>query len=121
MINLGRIAQKIETISAVTDTYDYIYDMSGRLEEVQKNTVTVATYGYDDNGNRTSFTDEFGVTVSGIYDAQDRLASYGPTTTYTYTANGEIQSKNVSGDIIDISIRLTWESPFSYSSGYDHD
>jgi YD repeat-containing protein len=46
---------------------------------------------YDTNGNRLSRTTSGG-TVSGTYDAQDRLLTYGDAT-YTYTANGELASK----------------------------
>ena len=43
------------------------------------------------NGNRPSRTNVSG-TISGTYDDQDRLFSYGDNT-YTYTANGELKSK----------------------------
>ncbi|MBI3302464.1 MAG: RHS repeat-associated core domain-containing protein, partial [Deltaproteobacteria bacterium] len=92
---LGRITTKTETISGVTDTYTYHYDQAGRLDEVQKNGTVIASYAYDTNGNRLSVTWPGG-TVTGAYDAQDRLTQYGATT-YTYTANGELQSKTVSG------------------------
>jgi YD repeat-containing protein len=36
----------------VTDTYDYLYDLAGRLQEVKKNGSVTATYNYDTNGNR---------------------------------------------------------------------
>ena len=35
-------------------------------------------------------------TIRGAYDAQDRLTQYG-TTTYTYTANGEMATKTDAG------------------------
>jgi RHS repeat-associated protein len=53
------------------------------------------TFAYDTNDNRTGFT-LGGVTTNGVYDAQDRLTQYG-NTTYAYTANGELQSKTLSG------------------------
>ena len=85
---LGRITQKTETQGALTTTFDYAYELAGRLIEVKQNGITTATYGYDQNGNRT---DVNGVTV-GQYDAQDRLTAHGDTR-YTYTPNGELASK----------------------------
>lgn len=49
---LSRITQKVETPGGVTDTYDYSYDLAGRLTQVQKNSVVMVTYSYDSNGNR---------------------------------------------------------------------
>ncbi|HSE99073.1 MAG TPA: RHS repeat-associated core domain-containing protein, partial [Blastocatellia bacterium] len=91
----GRITQKVETIGGATSTYDYSYDLAGRLIQVKKNSVTVATYTYDSNSNRLSFTGPGG-TINGAYDNQDRLTSYGGAT-YAYTANGELQSKTAGG------------------------
>ncbi len=92
---LGRIITKTETISSATAIYSYDYDLSGRLSVARINGTPVATYTYDSNGNRLSYTNSGG-TANGSYDAQDRLLQYG-TTTYTYTANGELQSKTDSG------------------------
>jgi RHS repeat-associated protein len=88
---LGRVLQRNETIEGVTTTFAYSYDMVGRLTEVRKNGEVVASYGYDANGNRLTQTDGSG-TVSGTYDAQDRLLQYGPTE-YTHTLNGELSTK----------------------------
>jgi RHS repeat-associated protein len=93
--NLGRITEKSETIGGATDTYAYSYDQRGRLVQVQKNGAIITTYTYDANGNRLSATGPTG-TADGIYDAQDRLISYG-TATYAYTANGELQSATTGG------------------------
>jgi RHS repeat-associated protein len=79
---LGRITQQIETIGGVITTYDYAYDLAGRLEVAQKNGIQIASYHYDANGNRSG----------GIYDAQDRLLSDG-SNTYVYTANGELLTR----------------------------
>jgi RHS repeat-associated protein len=75
---------------------------------VHRGSALVSDYGFDDNGNRT--THRIGpasplrgqswpclgalpaggdVTVSGSYDAQDRMTAYG-TCTYDYTRNGEL-------------------------------
>jgi RHS repeat-associated protein len=88
---LGRITQKTETIGGVTDTVAYSYDPAGRLIGVRTNGAVTAEYAYDLNGNRLSRTTPGG-TVTGSYDAQDRLLAYGDAT-YTYTANGELQAK----------------------------
>ncbi len=90
---LGRVTQKVETIGGAPGTYDYTYDTAGRLSTVKLNTVTIATYTYDSNGNRASLTTASG-TLNGTYDAQDRMTAYGGAT-YAYTANGELQSKTV--------------------------
>lgn len=90
---LGRITQKVEMISGITTTFDYVYDLAGRLKEVKANGTITATYSYDTNGNRLSVVTPSG-TTNGTYDAQDRLMSYG-TATYTYSNNGELQSKTV--------------------------
>jgi RHS repeat-associated protein len=94
---LGRITEKTETVDSVTSTYAYGYDLAGRLETVTKNSVLASTYAYDDNGNRLSLTTSGGSTVSGTYDDQDRLTSYG-NATYTYTANGELETKTIGAD-----------------------
>ena len=92
---LGRITQKAETISGVTDTFVYGYDLTGRLTSVTKNGVTVESYAFDNNGNRTSATVN-GINVSANYDAQDRLLQYG-SATYVHDAAGNLQSKSTNG------------------------
>ena len=93
---LGRITETRETIGGATTTYTHEYDFAGRLHKVKKDGATTATYTYDHNGNRASFTSSTG-TVTGTYDDQDRLTQYG-NTTYTYTANGELLSKTFNGE-----------------------
>ena len=88
---LGRITQKVESIQGgAPNTYEYSYDTAGRLVQVKLNTVTVSTYVYDSNSNRASYNG----TVTGAYDAQDRMTAYGAAT-YTYTPNGELLTKTV--------------------------
>jgi RHS repeat-associated protein len=72
-------------------SYTYTYDPAGRLTQVKKDGVVVSQYTYDGNGNRLTQTGPVG-TVTATYDNQDRLLQYG-STTYAYTANGELQSK----------------------------
>jgi RHS repeat-associated protein len=93
--SVGRTTQKTETLGATTDTYDYQYDQAGRLTEVTKNAAPLASYTYDSNGNRLSYTGSGG-TLTATYDAQDRMLTYG-SQAYTYTANGELQSKSAGG------------------------
>lgn len=89
---LGRITQKQETLQGITHTDGYTYDTAGRLSETRRDGVVQATYGYDGNGNRTQIN---GADI-GQYDDQDRLLGYNGNT-YTYTANGELQSKTSGG------------------------
>ncbi len=89
---LGRITRKQETVQGATHTEDYAYDPAGRLIAVKRDNTTVATYGYDANGNRTQRN---GVTVA-TYDDQDRLLTYNGVT-YTHTANGELKTKTQGG------------------------
>ena len=90
---LGRVTQKVETIGGAPATYDYTYDLAGRLQEVKLNSVTISSYTYDSNDNRLTRTTSGG-TVTGTYDNQDRVTAYGAAT-YAYTANGELSGKTV--------------------------
>ena len=94
---LGRITQKTETIGGATNTLAYTYDQAGRLSTVTLNGAGTpfVTYSYDSNSNRTS-ANYNGTPINATYDAQDRLTQYG-VFTYTYTANGELQSQTASG------------------------
>jgi len=94
---LGRITQKVETLEGITTSYDYRYDIAGRLIEVKQDAVVVEAYTYDDNGNRLSADTTQG-SVKGQYDDQDRLTQYGDNT-YDYTENGELRRKNNNGQI----------------------
>jgi predicted alternative tryptophan synthase beta-subunit len=59
--------------------------------QTKKDGSLYAQYEYDFNGNRLTKTTAT-QTISGTYDAQDRLLSYG-NYVYTYSANGELESK----------------------------
>ena len=123
--NDGRIHTMVETIQGATTSYEYFYDVAGRLSSVKKNTVTVSSYTYDNNSNRTSGTKN-GVAFTGTYDDQDRLATWntlsftyndngemisrtnsslGLTTNYTYDAYGHLMSANVSGGMDVVYLR----------------
>ena len=89
---LGRITRKVETIQGTTTTFDYGYDLAGRLTQVDVNGVPARVYAYDANGNRTSVSDAASGVSSGSYDAQDRLLTYG-SAAYTYSAAGDLETK----------------------------
>ena len=102
---MDQITQKAKIIDGVTTTYAYHYDLAGRLDDVKQNEVIVETYSYDDNGNRLTAETASG-SITANYDDQDRLTQYG-TTTYTYTENGELLSKNNNGQITQYQ-RVGW-------------
>lgn len=86
---LGRITRLTESVQGETEViHDYAYDAAGRLQQVGSNTGKNITYSYDNNGNR--LTDSDGNT--GVYDAQDRLLSYGANQ-FTYTPTGELTTQ----------------------------
>ncbi len=89
----GRITGKTETIGGQENVFAYAYDAAGRLIGVTENGTSISSYTYDTNSNRSMATTSSG-TVNGIYDAQDRLMTYG-TASFTYTANGELASQTV--------------------------
>jgi RHS repeat-associated protein len=108
--NVGRIAQKVETVFGTAHTFDYTYDLDGQLFEVRKDSALVEQYGYDNNANRTST-----LTASATYDDQDRLIQQGGVNytfdddgylitrgsdTFTYSARGELLSATVGGPTI---------------------
>jgi RHS repeat-associated protein len=101
---LRRISAKTETIGGVTSTYGYGYDLAGRLTDVMTNGSATSHYEYDLNGNRVSNANgdgvlsfnQAGTLFDATYDDQDRLLTtdHGPlSTSYTYTANGELLAK----------------------------
>ncbi len=89
---LGRIAKKVETIQGVSTTFDYSYDLTGRLTGVNRNGVNISTYAYDNNSNRIGATIN-GLTFAGTYDSQDKIVSYGPYS-YVFSPHGDLQSKH---------------------------
>ncbi len=71
------------------------------LTGVAENGVATAVYQYDSNGNRIGGYNQAGSIIS-YYDAQDRLTGWN-NTSYTYTANGELASKNNAGAVTSYS------------------
>jgi RHS repeat-associated protein len=94
--SLERITQAVETVQGVTTTKAFTYDSLGRLDHVRVNGTLISDYAYDENGNRGSLTTQAG-TVSGTYDDQDRVLTYGGAS-YTHTANGERKLKIIGSD-----------------------
>jgi RHS repeat-associated protein len=89
---LGRIRSIAEEIQGDTISKVYAYDDAGRLSQVWEHGVLVGQYGYDENGNRTTFTGATAAdTATGTYDDQDRLLRYG-NTVYNYGLAGELAS-----------------------------
>ncbi len=88
---LGRVTKKTETLGGVPTVFAYAYDLAGRLKEVKENGSIARSYGYDANGNRLAKTDGAGG-ITGSYDDQDRLITYGALN-FTYTKAGELSSK----------------------------
>lgn len=91
----GRITEKVEFINGATETLNYRYDPSGRLNEVRKRGVVVSTYAYDSNGNRLEYFAPGGI-INGTYDDQDRLIQYGDRA-YAYTASGHLSAVTEAG------------------------
>lgn len=96
---LGRVTKITESVQgAANKVSSYQYDALGQLISA---TVagTTRTYEYDANGNRTSFASSSSTGQTGIYDAQDKLLSYG-TTDYSYSGNGEVISQRLGNQTI---------------------
>ncbi|QDK45629.1 hypothetical protein DOM22_10950 [Bdellovibrio sp. ZAP7] len=88
---LGRIDTKTQTMNSTTDAYSYVFDLSGRLQQVTKNAAVIANYGYDSNSNRNA-GNVGAQTTTASYDDQDRLTAYN-SLTFTYDANGDLLTK----------------------------
>lgn len=89
--DLGRITTRTETIAgqAVTETYHY---QAGRLVELRRDGAPVATYAYDDAGNR-SRADTGATSQSATYDGVDQVLTAG-TEVFTHSANGELETRS---------------------------
>ncbi len=95
---LGRIVRKDEAIQGEVHSFEYGYDDAGRLVEVVEDDSVTTSYEYDSNGNRLRLTSSDGTDLTGTYDDQDRMLSYGGAT-YRYTAAGELQSKTEGAEV----------------------
>jgi YD repeat-containing protein len=83
------------TASIDGDTDAYLYDVNGRLLSVTRNGTLLESYGWDDNGNRTSML-KSGVTTTASFDDQDRIVARdvdGAVTAYSYNARGQLKER----------------------------
>ena len=86
--NASRIVGKTETIQGSTKVFVYSYDSAGRLTQVTENSVTAASFTYDQNSNATSGSLD-GNSFTATYDNQDRILTFG-SRTYTHNNFGEM-------------------------------
>ena len=118
---LGRISNLTETISGASDSYAYVYDTDGQVIERKKNGVTLESYSYDLNGNRTGYTHSGpnGFSLAATYDAQDRMVQQG-SATYAFDVDGYL-ARGTFVDSCQYSARgellsaAAWGSNISYS------
>ncbi len=89
--DLGRIVKKVESINGVEVTYDYAYDLGGKLVEVKTNGTIASRYVYDANGNRVGGNLST-QSIKSVFDSQDRLSAYN-TQNYKYNLKGDLVSK----------------------------
>lgn len=93
---LGRVTSLAEEIGGITTTFDMIYDLAGRLQEVSRNGTVSAVFAYDSNSNRTTVTRSSGVLVAS-YDDQDRLLAINGTS-YEYGKGGDLARRFLGAD-----------------------
>ena len=86
---------------AGSTTATLAYDAAHQLQNYTKmngaTQIQKLLYAYDQNGNRTSKTDQNNVVTSNGWDQANRLISYGANATYSYNGDGLRMSKTVSG------------------------
>jgi len=106
---INRLTNKTETSADVTRTFQYVYDVAGRLKEVWQNGGLATTYTYDANGNRLSRNTDL-----ATYDAQDRVQALGDTT-FLWSPNGDLHARTSGGQTTtytyDVRGALTAVSP----------
>lgn len=90
---LGRIDTRVETVQGVTQTDSYEYDDDGRLVVARRGGLIRGTYVYDENGNRTSASDDTG-SRAATHDEQDRLLTDGRAA-FTYSPEGALLTRKV--------------------------
>jgi len=128
--NVGRITQKVENIGVDTVTWDYTYDLMGRLETVYKDSIMAEAYSYDGQGNRLEETNVLrGVSRTYTYDDEDKIV-YAGLDFYQYDVDGFLTSRSIASGAnsgittFDYSSRgelLSATLPDSTVISYDHD
>ena len=92
---LGRVTHLTENIAGASQVIahdvTYQYDLAGRLAKETRDGVTTL-YTYDPNGNRTSVQVGNKAATTALYDAQDRILTYG-SQTYTHTEHGDLLTR----------------------------
>ncbi len=84
---VDRLTNKVETVSGLTRSFRFVYDLTGRLQQVWQNGALATTYTYDANGNRLSRNAE-----TATYDSQDRVETYAGAS-FGWSRNGTLQSR----------------------------
>ena len=97
----GRIQAVTESRPGSTVVLQYAYDSAGRVATVTRDGVIQATYEYDANGNRLRVTRPGGTSI-GVYDAQDRVVTYGQTS-YIHNRAGQLVRRIVGTDTTSFS------------------
>jgi len=91
----GRITRKVENIGIDTVTWDYTYDLMGRLETVYKDNGLAEAYSYDDNGNRLSENNVLrSVSRSYTHSVEDHVLTAGADT-YAFDVDGFLTSRTI--------------------------
>ncbi len=128
--NAGRITQKVENIGPDTVTWDYTYDLMGRLETVYKDNALAESYSYDGQGNRMEETNVLrGVSRTYTHDDEDKIV-YAGLDFFQYDVDGFLISRSIASGAnsgittFDYSSRgelLTATLPDTTVISYDHD
>jgi hypothetical protein len=95
------------------DWHGFTYDITDNLAGYQPPTLAGISnpntgYAFDSNSNRLSKATPSG-TISGTYDAQDRMETYGGCA-YQYTANGEMTNKTCGASLTQFDIDVIGQS-----------
>jgi RHS repeat-associated protein len=89
--SLGYIIEERSIFEGIQTKHSYSYDGARRLWRAWKNDTLVSTYGYDQGGNRLSLTTPSNV-VTGSYDDQDKLLTYG-NVSFVYSESGDLRKR----------------------------
>lgn len=116
----GRVSTKVETRSGATHTFDYTYDPNGQLTDVTRDGVPFETYGYDQNGNRTSRRVGNEAVRDATYDRQDRITS-GAGMAYVTDGAGFVVGRGADSFTYDSGGRLIAATTGDTTSAYSYD